>query len=170
MGVHGCGNIGKEVVKRLVPFGVDILACDREDYADFYSEHGVTAVKPEELWARSDLITLHLPRNQSTIGLYSADVLAQLKPGMYLVNTARGRLVDETALKTCLESGAISAAAFDVFDVEPNADNPLFALPNFFATPHAGASAIESWEAMARSGIRGLTENVIPEPGVYPFD
>ena len=170
VGVHGCGNIGKEVIKRLIPFGVEILGCDREDYAEFYQEHGVTAVDQDELWARSDLITIHLPRNQSTIGLYSAEVLAKLKPGMYLVNTARGRLVDEAALLKCLESGAITAAAFDVFDVEPVIDNPLLQLPNFFGTPHTGAGAIEAWEAMARSGIRGLTENVIPEPGVYPFD
>ncbi|MBO34049.1 MAG: phosphoglycerate dehydrogenase [Rhodospirillaceae bacterium] len=170
VGLHGCGHIGKEVVKRLIPFGVNILACDRLDFSDFYEEYGVEAVDQEELWARSDVLSLHLSRNATTIGLYSADVLAKLKQGVYLVNTSRGNIVDEVALKSRLESGDIAAAAFDVYAVEPAIDDPLFALPNFFGTPHTGAGADEAWEAMARSGIKGLTENWIPEPGEYPYD
>ena len=170
VGVHGCGNIGKEVVKLLQPFDVEILACDREDYPDFYARHGVTPVGPEELWARSEVLTIHLPRNSSTIGLYTAEVLDQLRPGVFLVNTARGSIVDEAAVAERLADGRIAGAAFDVFHVEP-VDNPeLIASPDFVGLPHMGASAREAWLAMGRAGLRGITENAVPEPGVYPFD
>ena len=170
VGIHGCGNIGKEVVKLLQPFGCEILACDRVDYAEFYDEYGVRAVSPEELWAQSEVLSVHLPRNSTTIGLYSADVLDQLRPGMYLVNTARGSIFDEAALAERLADGRIAAAAFDVFDTEPLVESPLTELPNFLGTAHIGAGAEEAWVAMAEAGIRGITENAVPEPGVYPFD
>lgn len=173
VGIHGCGNVGKEVVRLLQPFEVTILACDRVDYADFYRQYGVTPVSPEELWAKSEILTIHLPKNKTTIGMYTAAVLDKLRPGCFLLNTARGEIVDEVALKQRLEDGRIAAAAFDVFSQEPPTDRgllELMKLPNFLATPHIGGSAREAWEAMARSGIRGITENAVPEPGVYPFD
>ncbi|MEM7326633.1 MAG: NAD(P)-dependent oxidoreductase [Actinomycetota bacterium] len=170
VGVHGCGNIGKEVVKLLQPFGCEILACDREDYPEFYAEYGVTPVEPDELWARSEVLTVHLPRNSTTIGLYSADVLDKLRPGIFVVNTARGQIFDEVALAERLRDGRIAAAAFDVFAVEPPGQHELLELPNFLGTAHIGAGAEEAWIAMAEAGIRGITENAVPEPGVYPFD
>ena len=170
VGIHGCGNIGKEVVRLLQPFGCNVLACDRMDYPEFYEQYGVTPVSPEQLWAESEVLTIHLPRNSTTIGMYSAEVLDQLRHGVYLVNTARGRIVDEAALKERLEDGRITAAAFDVFAVEPPDDHSLMQLPNFLATAHIGAGAEEAWIAMAEAGIRGITENAVPEPGVYPFD
>lgn len=172
VGIHGCGNIGQELVRLLQPFGVDILASDRADYDDFYAAHGVTAVSPEELRARSEIVTLHLPKNSTTIGLYDEDTLDQLRPGAFLINTSRGGIVDEDALRARLEDGRIAGAAFDVFAVEPATahDSRLMALPNMLATPHMGGSAKEAWEAMGRAGIKGITENAVPEPGVYPFD
>jgi D-3-phosphoglycerate dehydrogenase len=170
VGVHGCGNIGKETVKLLQPFGVEILACDREDYPEFYEQYNVTPVSPEELWARSEVLTIHLPRNSTTIGMYSAEVLDQLRPGMFLINTARGSIVDEAAVAERLADGRIAGAAFDVFDVEPVDAPELIASPDFVGLPHMGASAREAWLAMGRAGLRGITENAIPEPGVYPFD
>ncbi len=170
VGIHGCGNIGKEVVKLLQPFDCTILACDRADYSDFYEEYGVRAVSEEELWAESEVLTIHLPRNSSTVGMYSAEVLDQLRDGMYLVNTARGRIVDEEALAERLADGRIVAAAFDVFAIEPPDSFDLMQLPNFLATAHIGAGAEEAWVAMAEAGIRGITHNAVPEPGVYPFD
>jgi D-3-phosphoglycerate dehydrogenase / 2-oxoglutarate reductase len=170
VGVHGCGNIGKEVVKLLQPFGVNILASDRVDYPDFYEEYGVTAVSPEQLWAESEVLTVHLPRNSSTIGMYSPDVLDQLRRGAYVVNTARGSIFDEAALYERLSDGRITAAAFDVFAIEPAVDNPLMQLPNFLSTAHIGAGAEEAWVAMAEAGIKGITENAVPQVGVYPFD
>ena len=171
VGIHGCGNIGKEVVKRLQPFGVKILACDRVDYPDFYQQYDVTPVEPEELWSRSEVLTIHLPLNSSTRGLYTAEVLDKLRPRIYLINAARGCMVDEDALRERLASGAIAAAHFDVFAVEPVTEQlELFKLPNFMGTPHIASNTREAYEAMARSGIKGLTENWLPEPGEYPFD
>ena len=170
VGVHGCGNIGKETIKLLQPFGVNILGCDREDYSEFYAEHGVKAVTPEELWADSEVISLHLPRNSTTIGLYSADVMDSLLPGMFLINTARGSIVDEAALLRKLNDGSITGAGFDVFHDEPVDNAELTGHPNFIALPHMGASARESWVAMAQAGLRGITANAVPEPGMYPFD
>jgi len=173
LGIHGCGNVGKEVVRLLQPFGVNILACDRADYADFYREYGVTPVSPKELWRRSEILTIHLPKNSSTMGMYTAQVLDQLRPGCFLVNTARGGIVDEAALAQRLEDGRIAAAAFDVLSEEPPTSSTLLALlkmPNFLGTPHIGGSAREAWEAMGRAGIKGITENAVPEPGIYPFD
>ena len=170
IGIHGCGNIGKEVAKRLIPFGVKILACDKKDYPEFYKAYNITKVGQEELWKNSDILTIHLSRNQQTIGMYNARVLDKLKQGVFIVNTARGRIFDEKALYHRLKSGHIKAAAFDVFEVEPAIETPLYDLENLYPTPHTGAAALESWEAMALSGIKGLTENWIPEHGVYPFD
>lgn len=165
VGIHGCGHIGKEVVKLLQPYGVKILACDRVDFSDFYRQYGVEKVEAEELWARSDVLTIHLSRNATTIGLYTAEVLDKMKAGAVLINCARGGLVDEAALKA-----HIAGAAFDVLAVEPANGNPLLDVPNFFGSPHIGATTRESWEAMLRSGMRGIEEAYEPQPGVYPFD
>jgi D-3-phosphoglycerate dehydrogenase len=158
------------VVKLLQPYGVKILASDRIDFSDFYKQYGVEKVEAGELWARSDVLTIHLSRNSSTIGLYTAEVLDKMKPGAVLINCARGGIVDEVALKARLESGHIASAAFDVFAVEPANGNPLLDVPNFFGSPHVGATTRESWEAMLRSGIRGIEHAYEPQPGVYPFD
>lgn len=170
VGLHGCGHIGKEVVKLLQPYGVKILACDRVDYSDFYHAHGVEKVEADELWARSDVVSIHLSLNDTTRGLYDAAALDRMKKGAVLINCARGGMVDEAALRERLLSGHLAGAAFDVFAVEPANGHPLLDVPNFFGSPHIGATTRHSWEAMLRSGIRGLSEAYAPEPGVYPFD
>jgi D-3-phosphoglycerate dehydrogenase len=170
IGIHGCGHIGKEVVRLLQPFGVKIIICDKIDMADFCREHGVEQVSQDELFARSDVLTIHLSRNKSTIGLYTRENMAKLKPGMILVNIARGTLVDEDALKDALDSGHISGAAFDVFAVEPANSNPLIHHPQMFASPHIGATTSEYWENMLRSGMYGVEKAWTPQSGVYPFD
>lgn len=170
VGLHGCGNVGKEVVRLLQPFGCTLLACDIADYAEFYRSHDVTPVGMDELLARSEVLSLHLPLNRATHGLYTKAVLDRLRPDCVLINTCRGDIVDEAALKQRLKAGGIAAACFDVFAIEPPTDDELLTLPNFFATPHIGGSAEEARLAMGRAAIRGLTENFLPEPGVYPFD
>jgi len=170
VGIHGCGHIGKEVVKYLQPFGVNIIASDRNDYADFYKEYNVTPVDADTLWAESDILTIHLSKNKSTIGMYTEEVLSKLKHGIYLVNTARGGIVDENGLEARLKDGRIAAAAFDVFADEPTDRQTLIDLPNFLATPHIGGSAVEAWEAMSRSAIHGAEKATVPEPGIYPYD
>jgi D-3-phosphoglycerate dehydrogenase len=170
VGIHGLGHIGKEVAKLLQPFGVKLIACDKVDVSAFCRAHGVESVGTDELWARSDVLTIHLPKNSGTIGMYTREVLSKLRPGMVLINCARGGLVDEAALAEQLQSGAIAAAAFDVFAVEPANSNPLIHLPNMFASPHIGATTRESWQAMLRSGMEGVEKAWEPRLGVYPFD
>lgn len=170
VGIHGCGNVGKEVVRLLGPFDCTVLACDIRDYADFYREHGVAPVSMPELVARSEVLTLHLPLNDTTRGLYTPRVLDRLRPDCVLINTCRGGIVDEAALKDRLADGRLAAACFDVFAVEPPVDEALLNAPNFLATPHIGGSAEEARLAMGRAAIRGLTDNFLPEPGAPPFD
>jgi D-3-phosphoglycerate dehydrogenase len=171
VGIHGVGYIGKEVIRLLQPYGVKILACDREDFSGFYRQFdNVEKVDAEALWARSDVLTIHLSKNRSTLGMYTAEVQQRLKPGVILVNCARGGMFDEAALAENLASGRIGGAAFDVFAVEPANGNPLLGLPNMFASPHIGATTVESWQAMLRSGMHGIEHAYEPEPGVYPFD
>jgi D-3-phosphoglycerate dehydrogenase / 2-oxoglutarate reductase len=154
----------------LQPFGVKLIACDKVDISAFCRQWNVESVSAEDLWARSDVLTLHLPRNTRTIGMYTADVLAKLKPGAVLVNCARGGIVDEAALGERLAAGALTAAAFDVMAIEPANRNPLLELPTFFCSPHIGATTRESWHAMLTSGMDGLEKAWKPEYGVYPFD
>ncbi len=150
------GIIGKEVVKLLQPYGVKILACDRVDYSDFYREWSVEKVEADELWARSDVLTIHLSRNATTIGMYNGKVLDKMKTGAILINCARGNIVDEPRSSSGSRAVIIAGAAFDVFAVEPANGNPLLELPTFFGSPHIGATTLESWEAMLRSGMHGI--------------
>jgi phosphoglycerate dehydrogenase-like enzyme len=159
VGIHGCGNIGKELVRLLQPFGCKIIACDIKDYADFYKQWNVEPVSFDELLARSEVLTLHLPKTKQTLGLYSRDVLTRLRPDCLLINTCRGGIVDETALLERLDSGALQAACFDVFAIEPAENDRLLRHPNMLATPHIGASTEETRLILVRAAIRGLTEN-----------
>lgn len=164
VGIHGCGNIGKEVVRLLQPFGCKIIACDIKDYADFYKQWNVTPVSFDELLARSEVLTLHLPKTRLTLGLYSRDVLSKLRPDCVLINTCRGGIVDEDALLDRLDSGALTAACFDVFAIEPAQNDRLLRHPNMLATPHIGASTEETRLILVRAAIRGLTDNAVVEP------
>ena len=164
VGIIGCGHIGKDLVPLLQAFDCSILVNDILDYPDFYAAHGVDSVSLETLLARSDIVTLHVPLDESTRGLLDAHRLAMLKPTAVLINVARGELVDEVALKQMLQNKRLAAAAFDVFAVEPPQDHELLALPNFLVTPHIGGSAHEAILAMGRAAIDGLDRNDIPAP------
>jgi D-3-phosphoglycerate dehydrogenase len=170
VGIHGCGEIGKEVVKLLQPFECSVLACDIRDYPDFYARYGVMPVSLDELLARSEVLSIHLTVTKLTRDLYSAAVLDKLRPDCVLINTARGRIVDEPALKERLKARRIAAAAVDAFAVEPPTDDELLRLPNFIATPHIGAGAVEARWRMGETAIEGLLDNFLPEPGKYPFE
>lgn len=162
VGIIGCGNIGKDLTKLLQPFGCPVLANDIRDYSEFYVEYGVESTGLEELLARSDVVTLHVPLDDSTRGILSGDRLALMKPTAILINAARGGLVDEVGLKRVLFEKRLAAAAFDVFADEPPQDNELLNLPNFLATPHIGGSAEEAVLAMGRAAIDGLDNNEVP--------
>ncbi len=170
LGIHGCGHIGKEVVKLVQPFGCKVLACDILDMGDFYREYGVEAVSFDELLARSDVLSVHLTVTKKTRNIYDRAAFSRMKPGAVFVNTARGLLVDEVALKEALINGPISCAGIDAFAVEPPADKEFLALPNLIPTPHSGACTVDARIAMGRNAVRGLTENFLPEPGKPPFD
>lgn len=163
VGIIGCGHVGKDLVQMLKPFGCPILVHDIREYPDFYKAHSVKSVSLEALLAQSDVVTLHVPLDESTRGILTAQMLELMKPTAVLLNAARGGLVDEAALKRMLQDKKLLAAAFDVFAVEPPVDNELLALPNFLATPHIGGSAQEAIVAMGRAAIDGLDVNEIPE-------
>lgn len=167
IGIIGCGNIGKDLVRLLQPFGCSILVNDIRDYRDFYSEYAIEAVSKEELLARADVVTLHVPLDDSTRGMLGAERLALMKPTSILINAARGGLVDEAALKKALVEKRIAAAAFDVFANEPPQDRELLQLPNFLATPHIGGSAEEAILAMGRAAIDGLETNQVPTADAF---
>ncbi len=156
VGIIGCGHIGKDLVRLLQPLGCPILVNDIRHYGDFYAEHAIKAVGLEDLLVRADVVTLHVPLDDSTRGIISAARLAMMKPSAVLLNVPRGGLVDEAALKQALMEKRLAAAAFDVFADEPPNDRELISLPNFLATPHIGGSAEEAILAMGRAAIEGL--------------
>jgi phosphoglycerate dehydrogenase-like enzyme len=163
VGIIGCGHVGKDLVPLLRAFDCQLLVNDILQFPDFYAAHAIEPVGLEALLQRSDVVTLHVPLNATTRGLLDAHRLGMLKRTAILINTARGELVDEDAVKHMLLEKRLAAAAFDVFAVEPPADQELLALPNFLATPHIGGSAHEAVLAMGRAAIRGLDVHDIPD-------
>lgn len=170
VGLHGCGHVGKEVVRLLQPWDCTILACDIRDFPSFYEEYRVQPVSMDELVGRSEVLSLHIPLNDSTRGLYTGDVMDRMRDDAVLINTCRGGIIDEAALKERLLDGRLAAACIDAFAVEPPTDDELLNAPNFLCTPHIGGSAAEARLAMGRAAIDAIEDNFIPEPGVFPFD
>ena len=162
VGIIGCGNIGKDLTPFLRAFGCPVLAHDILEFPEFYAAHQVEAVGLEDLLRRADIVSLHVPQDDSTRGMLGAERLALMQPGALLVNTARGGLVDERVLKQMLLDGRLGGAAFDVFATEPPEDAELLGLPNFLATPHIGGSSEEAILAMGRAAIAGLDDNRLP--------
>jgi len=156
VGIIGCGHIGQEFIRLLRPFNCPILVNDIKDYKTFYREFNARPVKIEELLCGSDVVSLHVPLDESTCNLLNEKQLSLMKKTAVLINVARGGLVDECALKKALKGGGLSAAAFDVFAQEPPQDKELLNLPNFLATPHIGGSAEEAILEMGRAAILGL--------------
>lgn len=169
VGLHGCGNIGKDVVRLLQAWGCEILAHDLLDFPEFYNEFGVTPVSFEDLITRSEVLSLHIPLDDTTRGLYSAEVLDLMRDDAVLINTCRGGIIDEYALKQRLMEGRLAAACIDAFAVEPPTDDELLNAPNFLCTPHIGGSAEEARLAMGKAAIDGIQDNFLPKPGVFPF-
>jgi D-3-phosphoglycerate dehydrogenase len=162
IGIIGCGFIGKDLVQLLQPWGCTVLAHDILDFPEFYTQFNVQSVSLEELLHRSDVVTLHVPLDDTTRNMLDAKRLGLMKPSAILINAARGGLVDEGALKAMLVQKLVAAAAFDVFAVEPPTDTELLNLPNFLVTPHIGGSASEANLAMGRAAIAGLDDYAIP--------
>jgi D-3-phosphoglycerate dehydrogenase len=156
LGVVGFGRIGRAVADRARAFGMEILAFDPFLEESFARDLGVELLALDDLLPRCDVVTLHTPLTNETRGLMSAERLALMKPGAYLVNCARGGIVDEAALLAALESGQLAGAAMDVFDQEPPTDYALIRHPNLVATPHIGAQTREAQERVSTQTARML--------------
>jgi D-3-phosphoglycerate dehydrogenase len=167
VGIVGLGRIGVLVTQRLTAFGMRVIAHDPYVQAGRAAQMGVRMVSLEELMREADFISVHLPRTAETVGLIGAEELAIARPGLVLVNAARGGIVDERALYDALKTGRIAAAGLDVFAEEPCTDSPLFELENVVATPHLGASTAEAQEkagvAVARSVRLALSGELVPD-------
>jgi D-3-phosphoglycerate dehydrogenase len=154
LGAIGLGNIGAEVFRLAAPFGMKHLACDPYASAATARELGVELCGLDDLLRRSDFVSVMCPLNEQTRGLIGARELGLMKPTAYLVNTARGPIVQEKALVAALEAGRIAGAGLDVFEVEPTpADNPLLALDNVIVTPHGLCFTDECLTGLARSAF-----------------
>lgn len=149
LGVIGAGNIGSIVINRALGLHMKVLAYDPFLSDERAREIGATKVELDELLAKADFITLHVPLTDRTRNILSAEALAKTKKGVRIINAARGGLVDEAALAAGLTSGHVAGAALDVFETEPATASPLFGLPNVVVTPHLGASTTEAQENVA---------------------
>jgi D-3-phosphoglycerate dehydrogenase / 2-oxoglutarate reductase len=158
LGILGFGRIGQLVAQRARGFGMRVLAFDPFVSAERYRDLGVDkADGPDDIYAQADFVTIHLPKTPETEGFLDAAAFAKMRPGVRILNVARGGLVDEAALKDALDSGQVAGAALDVFPSEPMTENPLFAYPTVVATPHLGASTAEATD---RAGYQSAEQVV----------
>src|SRR5262245_2770257 len=174
LGVIGCGNIGSIVANRGVGLHMKVIAYDPFLSPERAVDLGVEKVELDELLRRADFITLHTPLTDKTKDILDARTLAATKPGVRIINCARGGLVDEAALRASLDSGHVAGAAFDVFVEEPATANPLFGHPNVVCTPHLGAATTEAQENVALQVaeqmsdylLRGAISNAVNFPSI----
>lgn len=165
LGVVGLGRIGAEVARLGIAFGMDVRAWSEHLAPEQAAEHGVTAVAKEELFATSDVITLHLRLSARSTGIVGPRELGVMKPGAILVNTARGQLVDEPSLVRALRAGRIRGAALDTFETEPlPADHPFRTLPNVLATPHIGYVTEEMYEVFFHDVVEDVDRFLAGDP------
>jgi D-3-phosphoglycerate dehydrogenase len=176
LGLAGLGRIGQEVARRAAAFGMRIIAHDPFISDAVAAALGVELVSLDDLFARADYVSLHMPSTPQTKGLVNAERLARSRKGIRIVNTARGDLIDETALADAIESGQVGGAALDVFQKEPTMDHRLQMLPQVVASPHIAASTREGQELVGVetvSALRdflktGVIRNAVNFPSVPP--
>jgi len=166
-GILGLGRIGELVAQRLAAFCLQVIAYDPYVPTARAAQLGVRLVGLDELLAEADFISVHLPKTAETSGLIGERELRLVKPGVLIVNAARGGIVDENALALALKDGRVGGAGIDVFATEPPADSPLLAFPNVVVTPHLGASTHEAQEKagtqVARSVRLALSGEFVPD-------
>lgn len=167
IGIIGLGRIGALITARLQAFGTKVVAYDPYVTSARAQQLGVQLVTLDELLEQSDFITIHMPKTPETTGMISTAQLALMKPTAYIVNVARGGLIDEAALHEALITGTIAGAGLDVFVSEPPTDDALLGLPNIIVTPHLGASTDEAQEkagvSVARSVRLALGGELVPD-------
>ncbi|MDQ2857677.1 MAG: D-glycerate dehydrogenase [Candidatus Eremiobacteraeota bacterium] len=165
LGIIGLGAIGSSVARRALASGMKIAYTNRRPKSDAPPQAAFMAL--DDLLAKADCVCVLAPLSESTRGMIDAPALAKMKRGSYLVNAARGGLVDETALYGALASGHLAGAAADVMEPEPiGGDHPLLSLPNFFITPHIGTATYETRAAMGQlciaNAVAGLRGEALP--------
>ncbi|HEX7139160.1 MAG TPA: phosphoglycerate dehydrogenase [Vicinamibacterales bacterium] len=176
LGVAGLGRIGQEVAQRARAFDMRVVAHDPYIAREVAAALGVELLTLDEVCAAADYLTLHLPSTPETKHLFNDERFARCKPGIRLVNTARGDLIDEKALRTAIERGIVAAAALDVFEREPPDDWSLAQLPQVVATPHIAASTEEAQELVGIDTaatvrdflLHGLVKNAVNFPSIHP--
>ena len=167
LGLVGLGHVGAIVARGAIGMGMKVLAYDPYVSEDRMRSMNVErAETTDEVFENADFVSLHVPRTPQTVGLVNAETLAKMKPTAYLINVARGGIVDETALYEALKNGVIGGAALDVFAEEPTTESPIFSLPNVVVTPHLGASTAE---AQDRAGITAAEQVATALRGQVPM-
>ncbi|CAN5555650.1 phosphoglycerate dehydrogenase [soil metagenome] len=168
LGVVGLGKIGMAVADRARALGMDVVGHDPYVTPDAATLHGIRSLSVPDILRTADAITVHVPLNRDTRGIIGAQQLALMKPGAYLINVARGGVVDEDALAEALRDGRIAGAAVDVFSTEPPAaDNPLRTAPNVILTPHLGASTEEAQTRVAVEAAEQIRDVLAGRPARY---
>jgi len=176
LGIAGLGRIGQEVARRARAFGMRVVAHDPFISEEVAAGMGVELRSLDDVCSEADFLTLHLPATTETRHMINEARLARMKPGVRVINTARGDLIDEKALASAIEAGTVAGAALDVFEKEPPADWALARLPQVVATPHIAASTEEAQElvgldtaAAVRDFLRdGVVRNAVNFPSVHP--
>lgn len=156
IGIIGVGNIGKEVINLLQPFRCKILANDIIDQDEYYAQHNIIKSTKEEIFSSCDIITVHTPLTEETKFMINNQTLAMMQPTSFVINTARGGIVNLEDLKQALNLKQISGAAIDVYEQEPPTDTELLQIPNLICTPHIGGNSFEAVLAMGRGAINHL--------------
>lgn len=159
-GIIGVGHIGKDLIDILKVFKCEVLVNDIIDQTEYYKSVGVEEVTKEELYKRSDVITVHTPLTEETTHLFNAEAFSLMKSTAIVINCARGGIVDETAIKDALLNNKIGGAALDVYEKEPATDKELLEIPNLMCMPHIGGNAIEAVTAMGMAAIYNLVDEV----------
>ena len=165
VGIVGFGNIGRAVAQRLQGFGVRVLYYDiKGPFDDVAKPLQATFVDMDTLLAESDIVTVHIPGGDANRNLFDSAMFARMKPGVALINAARGDLVDEKALIAALETGHVSGAGLDVFETEPRGETPLAKFDNVIMTPHSAGSVMDNVVPMARHGFENMLRVLRGEP------
>ncbi|WP_417695474.1 D-2-hydroxyacid dehydrogenase family protein [Roseibium sp.] len=166
LGIAGFGNLGQRMARFALAFDMDVVAWSRSLTEEIAAPLNVQrAENLDVLLAKSDVLSLHLPLAKTTRGMIGTRELGLMKPGSYLINTARGPIVDETAMIEALKSGQLGGAGVDVFEIEPlPTDHPFRALPNVVATPHIGYVTQETYEIYYRGAVEAVAAYLDGEP------
>jgi D-3-phosphoglycerate dehydrogenase len=166
LGIIGLGHVGALVAQRALALGMSLVAYDPYVTAERAKHMSVQLTSLEDLMAQADFVVIHLPKTKETMGLVDAELLAKAKPGVRIVNAARGGIIDEDALYEAIKSGHVGGAALDVFAEEPATSSPLLSLPSVVVTPHLGASTVEAQDkagvTIAEQVILALAGELVP--------